>query len=631
MKAQPYAIQHRLKMPRKAILLAAGFGTRMEPLSWDLPKPMMPLCGVPLLEHALLSLEAWGVQEVLINLHHAPQEILSWFRAQKPRGTPRIVFSYEPDILGTGGALRRAAFFVGQDPCWLVNTDIAFVLDPVPLVRQFRQKQPPAVLWLDARRGPRTVACNKQGVIEDFAVQHPGRPGTYTYCGIQIFHPRLLDALPRKPFSSVIEACRSLGAQGRPVHGCCSPGSYWADLGTPARYLQAHGEVPAVLRERAAGGTFGSSGGCGMGSVLWEGSRIAAGGSVVRSIVGRGVQVHVPVQDSCVVRADLPGIDPYVRETLQALRMSPAHTLYIQLPRRGSDRSFVRLAGKRRSVILIRSRSDQRPENARYAGHARFLLEQGIRVPRVLREDVSRGTLVLEDAGQEALQDVPADRRAVWCRRVMRMVARLHAIPLGTCPPLERGFDADLLAWEHNLFAEHFLAKYDTLLGRCTGDIARELEEVARRLTHEPRVLLHRDLQSSNILLHRDKPVIIDFQGMRAGPAVYDLASLLYDPYVALSPSERADYLSVYLRGVDMEAADRIRAMLPWGGIQRLVQALGAFGRLSAQPGTDRFAAYIPVACETLQMLLAQTNTCPTLARVLSRCRVRPDVPQMAG
>ena len=606
------------RMPKKAILLAAGYGTRMEPLSWDLPKPLMPYFGVPLLEHALLTLETWGVEDVLINVHHAPDEILAWFRAWHHRG-PRVVFSFEADILGTGGALRKAEHFIGDDACWLVNTDVAFSLDPRPMVKMFRTHLPPAVLWLDAVRGPRTVSCDARGVIDNFAVQRPGTAGTYTYCGIMLFHPRLLQGLPNRAFCSIIEACEEMMRMGQSIYGHIPRDAYWADLGAPERYLNAHVTAPDVLRKRGSW-----SGGEGRTSrqpdvVTWSGASIAPSGSASRSILGRGVRLHVPVQDSCVVRADSAGMPSWVAEVLRALRMPLSETLYVQLPRRGSDRNFVRLVAGRRSAILIQYRSDRRPENARYAGHARFLAAHGIRVPRVLESLEEKGILVLEDVGSQSLQCVEAGKRDIWYRRVMPHVARMHAIPLQKCPPLEPAFDARLYAWEHDLFLEQYLSRYCDVSLADMHIFRGELQKVSRILRKLPHVLIHRDLQSSNILLHRKEPVFIDFQGMRAGPAVYDLASLLYDPYVALGSEQRRKYAGWYLSSIPPPSCEGVDEMLPVGGIQRLVQALGAFGRLGANADTARFEKYIPAARHTLESLLETTQLCPTLLDFLRR------------
>jgi mannose-1-phosphate guanylyltransferase len=131
-----------VKVPRKAFLLAAGLGTRLRPLSLDVPKPMLPLLGEPLVGRIVDLLKGWGVRDFLVNLHHQPQPLLLYLRDRAMADGLRIHFSYEPDILGTGGALRRAAWFLDAEPFWLVNTDITASVNPAPLLRAFARLAP---------------------------------------------------------------------------------------------------------------------------------------------------------------------------------------------------------------------------------------------------------------------------------------------------------------------------------------------------------------------------------------------------------------------------------------------------------------------------------------------------------
>ena len=114
--------------PEKALVLAAGLGTRLRPLTLARPKPLLPLWGVPLLGRVLEMLEAWGVREVAVNLHWRP-EMIREYLAERASGT-RVRFSHEPEILGTGGALRPVRSFLEGGPFWVVNSDIAAALDP---------------------------------------------------------------------------------------------------------------------------------------------------------------------------------------------------------------------------------------------------------------------------------------------------------------------------------------------------------------------------------------------------------------------------------------------------------------------------------------------------------------------
>ena len=129
-----------MRAPRKAFILAAGLGTRLRPLTLDTPKPMLPLWARPMLDRILDRLASWGVRDVLLNLHHAPGPILRYLATQ-PFPQLRISAVFEPDILGTGGALRNASWFIDQ-PFWLLNADVVADLDPAPLLRAWKRQRP---------------------------------------------------------------------------------------------------------------------------------------------------------------------------------------------------------------------------------------------------------------------------------------------------------------------------------------------------------------------------------------------------------------------------------------------------------------------------------------------------------
>lgn len=180
-------------------------------------------------------------------------------------------------------------------------------------------------------------------------------------------------------------------------------------------------------------------------------------------------------------------------------------------------------------------------------------------------------------------------------KAVLRLVADLHRAkpPRGLEPP----FSAKLVAWERELFLSCFLDRFDPEADR--EELEKAFGRVGRRFLRQPALLIHRDLQSTNLLWHRGEPVMIDFQGMRLGPASYDLGSLLADPYVGRSRKEQEDLLGEYNALADCPielSAYRI------GVTQRLGQALGAYGRLGAVPATRRFVQHIPAAVHQLAL-----------------------------
>jgi len=270
----------------------------------------------------------------------------------------------------------------------------------------------------------------------------------------------------------------------------------------------------------------------------------------------------------------------------------------------GSDRQFWRGRGAAAGLIAV-FYGPEKAENSRYAHCADFLHRHGIRVPAVLAHDADWRRLLMEDAGTEDLwshRNEPWQVRRDLYAKGLRETARLHALDLGEAASehvLREPFDAGLYRWEQEYFFDNFLGAESAARWRATVP----LEEQAEQLALLPRVLVHRDLQSQNVMVREGEVTLIDFQGMRAGLAGYDVASLLYDPYVPMTPEEREELSAIYVdlagRG-DREAWDR---ELCAGARQRLMQALGAYGFLGKKKGKTAFLAHIPVAAERLATL----------------------------
>ena len=153
--------QKQLRPPALAFVLAAGFGTRMRPLTDRTPKPLLPLWGQPILHRLLVALKGWGVAHALVNVHHAPGPLLAYLRSSPVPGL-RITPLPEAEILGTGGALRAAAPYLSPDaeaPFWLVNGDIAMAgLAPDAFLRALaaapgalkRSRKPPSTSFFSS-------------------------------------------------------------------------------------------------------------------------------------------------------------------------------------------------------------------------------------------------------------------------------------------------------------------------------------------------------------------------------------------------------------------------------------------------------------------------------------------------
>lgn len=294
----------------------------------------------------------------------------------------------------------------------------------------------------------------------------------------------------------------------------------------------------------------------------------------------------------------------------------------------GSDRKFYRIRAGERSMILVKY-SDQKEENRHYVDIADFLTSAGVRVPHVYFHDSAEGLIWMQDLGEEdlwAFRNEGWDTRRPLYESALTEAFRMHTSATRNAPgsglTLEREFNEQLYLWEQGYFFEHCLANFFKLPG---GEVRRlaglgALRASAARLGRLPRVLVHRDFQSQNILIRDGEAWLIDFQGMRPGLAQYDLAALLMDPYVSLTAGERGELLDFYERLLRQGGADvpgDFREVFHLCAIQRLMQALGAYGFLGIQKGRTEFLAHIPAARQSLRETAAQLDGFDEFVRVL--------------
>lgn len=299
------------------------------------------------------------------------------------------------------------------------------------------------------------------------------------------------------------------------------------------------------------------------------------------------------------------------------------------LEKGGSDRNFYRIRVGTDALILAKY-GNQRDENRHYVHIARFLRELGVRVPEIFFHDEAEGLIWMEDLGDRDLwsyREEPWATRCALYRSTLDEVLTMHVHGLQTVianpPKLQPEFNAELYLWEQNYFLENCLGRH---FGLDAAAVARDgcrarLEEIAGALAEQPRALIHRDFQSQNVVVKEGVPCLIDFQGMRPGLVQYDLASLLYDPYVDLTAEEQESLLAHYAaqwraQGGDIPAD--FREVYDLCAMQRLMQALGAYGFLGHVRERVHFLAHIPVAMARLSGVVARV---PGLEPLSARLR----------
>ncbi|HJY82929.1 MAG TPA: NDP-sugar synthase [Candidatus Binatia bacterium] len=216
----------------RAMILAAGFGTRLRPLTNTVPKALVPVAGRPLIEYGLLFLKSQGIEEVVINLHHLGEQIRAALSDGGVYGL-RIMYSPEDPICDTGGGIKKAQAFLGGETFVVLNCDTILDLDLSSLLTAHRKNCAAATLVLRpdreaARYG--ILETDTGGRIRRFLGQPAERSESlspYMFTGFQVLEPRVFDFMPAgKPFSTTRETYPQMLRAGEPLYGFIHTGPW---------------------------------------------------------------------------------------------------------------------------------------------------------------------------------------------------------------------------------------------------------------------------------------------------------------------------------------------------------------------------------------------------------------------
>lgn len=298
----------------RAMILAAGYGTRLWPLTIDRTKPAIPFMGRPLIGYVAEYLARHGFDDIVVNLHHRPESVRA---ALGDGGDFGVRFHYveEPVILGTGGAVDNARHLLEGDAFVVVNGKIATDIDLRKALETHRRTRAlvTLVLLANPRRERYSVVRVRDGLVAGFGgypeSDNAGDESPLMFTGIQIFDPRVFEFIPRGVFShSVTDLFIPAIARGERVAAHVAEGA-WYELSTVRRYFET--SLALMKREgrdvEADAGTIIEPGAAVSESVLWEGVRVAPGARVHRSVIGAGVRVGAGevFENVAVVRAEL--------------------------------------------------------------------------------------------------------------------------------------------------------------------------------------------------------------------------------------------------------------------------------------------------------------------------------------
>jgi len=561
----------------KAMILAAGYGTRLRPYTDHTPKSLFPIAGRPLLDVIIEKLHKAGCHAVIINTHHLHRQIEDFVAAQSYGFD--VCTRYEPQILGTGGAIKNVADFWDNQPFIVINADIVVDIDLKAVYSAHCSHHPLATLVLCDAPEFNSVAVEQNKWITGF---HPpsnriGRPSDslMTFTGIQVLEPQVLDYIPDNTFYSSIDAFKKILSDGKQLRAYITPGDSWQDVGTPQSYRKT---VINKLLPEAFQRAFGAAP---SGRINW---------------------------------AKLKGD--------------------------GSERQWHRVSNAQRSMVMVDHGIRQTSitsEVDSFVNLGMHLYRQGVSVPEIYHYDTFSGLVFLEDLGDVNLQQTvkSADSMTAVTKFYKSVIEQLIKLSSNGAYNFDRSWTYQtpdynrelIIGKECRYFLEAFLNGY---LGLNEQFINYQVEFIAladKALQHPTIGFMHRDMQSRNIMIRNGDIYFIDFQGGRIGPIQYDLASLLIDPYVQLPAAARKkllDYSIGLLKPVTGLEPQKFRSCYHYCSLARNLQILGAFAHLSRVKGKKQFENYIPAALRTLNANLAarSRDEFPALSAITEKvCR----------
>ncbi len=546
----------------KALILAAGFGTRLLPHTQTRPKPLFTLAGTPILGIAIDRLIRIGCTQILVNTHHLHQQIKAYIdQADFP--VP-VLTIHESRILDTGGAIKNVRTLMGSSDFMVINADIATDIDLEAVWRFHADGNWPVTLVLHDRAEFNRVEVDARGFVSGFSGRSGSAPAVtgnrrLAFTGIQVLSSGIFDHMPENDVFSSIDLYQALAGQGPMVKAHVVANHFWEDIGTPPAY------------ERAAV--------CHLARKAFE---------------APGRRIALPEVDIQPICGD------------------------------GSDRKWFRALCRGESVVVCAHGipvSDATCEIDSFMALGDLLASRNIPVPTIVARDRFSGLVALEDLGNRHFESVAVSQandaqRMLWYfRAVDRLIGFSTRGIQGFEPQMAFQtpcYSKDLIVEkECCYFAEAFLTDYLNM----TPPMAQLLPEfnylADQALAGGIMGLMHRDFQSRNLMVKDDEIFLIDFQSARRGPLQYDLASLLIDPYVGLKEAERDKILSYCMASLsDRMPLDRASFVSSYRHccITRNLQILGAFSYLGMVKKKKRFLEYIPPAVSTLKKGMAHID-----------------------
>lgn len=621
-------------------ILAAGLGERLRPITNQIPKPLLPILGMPVLELVLKKVSPFA-NAIGINLHHKKELIAEYINHSAFKG--RTTVFYEEPILGTGGALKNAEGFLSKGTFLVHNADILSDMDLGKLIEFHKSSGSIATLAVHDEPKFNNLIIGKDGYLAGifhshirlaYAADSPvSKPSGWeafrgngfaagesaainrkggdrfenlkAFTGIAVYEPEFLNFLPQGVSKVTDVWLKAVGAGCR-IGVMDVSGTYWTDIGTPSAYASA---VVNALRD--SGETI----------YIHPDSDISEDTELDGYVViEKGCRLSgIKSLQNCIM----------LGTNLKSVPIESGEHLLIGVG--GSDRRYFRRKNGKDTEVFVRYGKNDADFN-RHIEYTRFFRKYNIPVPELMDADYENMTAVFEDLGDLSLYSYlkckrkPEQIEEIY-KKVIDILTELHALAsshINECPMFaERIFDYEHARWETNYFIEQFVKGIKGMDIKDMAELNEEFHKLAKRMDSFPKIIIHRDFQSQNIMLKKGLPPnvsvggaprLIDYQGARLGPPAYDLASILYDPYFRLEDRMREILLDYYISqmgkrlGSEFKKSDCIESLAVCR-LQRHMQALGAYGFLSNKKGKLYFLKHVPEGIRLLREDIQSVRT----------------------
>lgn len=597
------------KFSLKIFLPAAGLGERLRPITYHMPKPLLPILGRPLIEITLNKFSAISSGRIGINLHYKPEMIKEWIKSSVY--ADRVELFPEDPILGTGGALKNAEGFLSASHFLVHNADILSDIDFVQLIGTHLASENIATLATHDYPKYNNVVIDDNGYVID--VENPGTSTPnpdrlarkVAYTGIAVYSPEILKFLP-DGISHATVAWLAAAKAGHKVQALDFTGCYWNDIGTPASYASAvidalknNGETvyinPLVKKCRLTeiDGYI----------IIEDRNELGQNVSLRNCIVLEGSKIGNSLSyENCILGTDFK-IDLNESEILRSSNDA------ILIGTGGSNRNYYRIKKDKNTAVLMKCKEGD-ADYHRHIEYTKFFLKYNIPVPALIEAKADKMSAIFEDLGDISLyswlkcihEDEAIEK---MYRKVLDIAAQIHTSAtanVSECPMLQgRLFDYEHYRWETGYFTERFLKGVRNIKPKNLSALQDEFHKIASKADSYPKTVIHRDFQSQNIMIHKGSPRLIDFQGARMGLPAYDIVSILWDPYYRLEDDIRERLLGYYLDKIAETHSPIHPETLILCRLQRHMQALGAYGFLSSVIGKKYFLKHIPEGLRLLK------------------------------